>query len=260
MFQFYTNLLSVDAKYAWNKIVQEQTQSDPYTDLQGVSMKEPRVLLRKSLDDCVMFHLLTVFPNNAAEQERYYLTNVLKKPQPVSVHQFVQHVEQLNAYIAQLPCWFYSPSAKPTTIPVNILFTKADLVSHVPRMCPLTWQDHFNLHKKGMTPVDMHLLFMSHETIERICTQEKSTQSGKKASNKGKKRNKQPGTKPTARVPKKVCTKKHCNLFKKHGGTYTTHNKRDCCKYEKDRSKRPISMPRREAERNPIPQRTLLRR
>ena len=23
MFQFYTNLLSVDAKYAWNKIVQE---------------------------------------------------------------------------------------------------------------------------------------------------------------------------------------------------------------------------------------------
>jgi hypothetical protein len=43
-----------------------------------------------------------VFPNNAAKQERYYITNVLKKPQPVSIRQFVQHVEQLNSYISQL--------------------------------------------------------------------------------------------------------------------------------------------------------------
>jgi hypothetical protein len=37
MFQFYTNLLYVDAKYAWNKIIQEQTQSGPFMDLQGIS-------------------------------------------------------------------------------------------------------------------------------------------------------------------------------------------------------------------------------
>ncbi len=41
----YANLLSVDAKCAWNKIVQEQTQSDPYMDLQGISRKRPRRLL-----------------------------------------------------------------------------------------------------------------------------------------------------------------------------------------------------------------------
>ncbi len=29
MFQFYTNLLSVDAKYAWNKIVKEQIRDVP---------------------------------------------------------------------------------------------------------------------------------------------------------------------------------------------------------------------------------------
>ncbi len=46
MFQFYANLLSMDAKYAWNKIVQEQTQSDPYIDLQGISKKGPRGPLR----------------------------------------------------------------------------------------------------------------------------------------------------------------------------------------------------------------------
>jgi hypothetical protein len=110
MFQFYANLLSLDAKYLWNKIVREQVEADPFKDLQGVSSKGPRGLLQESFGNCVMFHLLTVFPNNTAEQEKYYLSNVLKKPQRVGVHQFVQCVEQLNAYVVQLPCWYYSPS------------------------------------------------------------------------------------------------------------------------------------------------------
>ncbi len=44
MFQFYTNLLSLDAKYAWNKIVREQMEMDLYKDLNGVSKKGPRGL------------------------------------------------------------------------------------------------------------------------------------------------------------------------------------------------------------------------
>jgi hypothetical protein len=92
MFQFYANLLSSDAKYAWNKIVKEQTEADPFKDLQGVSRRGPRRFLRESFDDCIMFHLLTVFPNNAAEQEKHYLSNLLKKPQRVGIHQFVQCV------------------------------------------------------------------------------------------------------------------------------------------------------------------------
>jgi hypothetical protein len=81
MFQFYANLLSLDAKYAWNKIVRDQMEADPYKDHKGVSKKGPRGLLRESFDNCVMFHLLTLFPNNAVEQEKYYLSNMLKKPQ-----------------------------------------------------------------------------------------------------------------------------------------------------------------------------------
>ncbi len=155
-----------------------------------------------------------------AEQERYYITNVLKKSHCVGVHQFVQHMEQLYSYIAQLPCWFHSPSAKPNTTPANVPFSDADLVSHILWMCPLMWQDHFNLHKKGITLMDMHLLLMCLKAIESVCTQEKfNTQSNKKATNKGKKEIKRPGTESTARVPKKACTEKHCNLCKKHGGT-----------------------------------------
>ncbi len=30
MFQLYANLLSVNTRYAWSKIIQEQTKADPY--------------------------------------------------------------------------------------------------------------------------------------------------------------------------------------------------------------------------------------
>jgi hypothetical protein len=131
MFQFYPNLLSLDAKYLWNKIVREQMEADPFKDLQGVSRKGQRGFLRESFEVCIMFHLLTMFPNKAAEQEKYYLSNVLKKPQRVGVCQFVQRVEQLNTYVAQLFCWYYSPSYVNDMVPANVPFTEADLTSHV---------------------------------------------------------------------------------------------------------------------------------
>ncbi len=89
MFVFYSNLLSVNSKYVWNKIVVKQTESDPYVNLQGVSLECPREMSRKLFDDCMVFYLLTVFPINVAGQEKYYITNVLKKPQRVNKCQFV---------------------------------------------------------------------------------------------------------------------------------------------------------------------------
>jgi hypothetical protein len=193
---------------------------------------------RELFNDCVMFHLLTAFPINAAEQEKYYITNVLKKPQRINVHQFVQRVEKLNAYITQMLCFYYSPHANASTKPENILFTEAELGAHVLCMCPLMWQDQYNLNKKGMTPMDMHLLLTSLEAIECICTYKKGKsnnfEKSDKSSNKGEKGKKCPGTDSTVRVPKKVRFEKHCELCKKHGGTHTTHTTRDCHRFEKD--------------------------
>jgi hypothetical protein len=70
MFLFYLNLLSPESKYAWNKIVSEQTESNPYVNLQGDTLQGPRGMLHQSFHDCVMFHRLTAFPINAAEQEK----------------------------------------------------------------------------------------------------------------------------------------------------------------------------------------------
>jgi hypothetical protein len=80
MFAFYSNLHSPESKYAWNKIIYEQTECDPYVNLQGVSLEGLRGMSCKLFDDCMMFHLLTAFSINAVEQEKYYITNVLKKP------------------------------------------------------------------------------------------------------------------------------------------------------------------------------------
>ncbi len=210
MFQFYVSLLSLDAKYPWNKIVQEQMEANPFKDLQGMSRKGPRGLLHESFNKCVMFHLLTVFPNNAAEQEKYYLSNMLKKPQRVGILcQFIQRIEQLNAYAAQLPCWYYSTSYVASMTPSNVPFTEADLASHVLRMCPHQWQDQYNLQEKGMTLMDMHSLQASLEAIKCICTHEKThAPSGKKASHKNKAGAKQPSNGATKQAHKKGLTKR----------------------------------------------------
>ena len=90
------------------QIVQDQTNDNPYTDPQELTKKGPMRYLGKSFNDWVMFHLLTVFPNSTSEQERYYITNILKKPRRVSIFQFMQCVEKLNSYISKLPCWYYN--------------------------------------------------------------------------------------------------------------------------------------------------------
>ncbi len=242
MFTFYSNLLSPESKYSWNKIVGELTESDLYVNLQGDALEGPREMSCELFNNCIMFHLLTEFSINAAEQEKYYISNVLSKPQRINVCQFVRRVEQLNAYIAQMLCFYYSPNANASTKPENVPFTEAELGAHLLRMCPLQWQDQYNMNKKGMTPMYMRLLLTSLEAIERICTYDKGEldtfEKSNKSSNKGEKGKKCPGTNSMVRVPQKVCFEKHCKLCKKHGGAHTTHNTRDCHRFKKDRKEK----------------------
>ncbi len=134
-----------------------------------------------------------------------------------------------------MPCFYYSPHANVSTKPKNVPFTEAELGAHVLCMCPLQWQDQYNMNKKGMMPMDMHLLLTLLEAIKRVSTYKKGKlESSKKSSHKSKKGKKRPGTNSAVRVPKKVRFKKHCNLCKKHGGAYTTNNTRNCCRFEKD--------------------------
>jgi hypothetical protein len=95
------------------------------------------------------------------------------------------------------------------------------------------------MNKKGMTPMDMRSFLTLLEAIKCICTYEKGkSESSEKSSHKSEKGKKCLGTNSTARVPKKVCFEKYCNLCKKHGGTYTMHNTCDCRRFEKNREEK----------------------
>ncbi len=84
-----------------------------------------------------------------------------------------------------MPCFYYSPHANASTKPENILFTEAELWAHILCMCPLQWQDQYNMNKKGMMPMGMRLLLTLLEAIERVCTYKKGKpESSKKSSHK----------------------------------------------------------------------------
>jgi hypothetical protein len=122
-----------------------------------------------------------------------------------------------------------------STKPENVPFMEAELGAHVLCMCPLQWQDQYNMNEKGMTPMDMRSLLTLLEAFKCVCTYEKGkSESSKKSSHKSKKGKKRPGTNSMVRVPKKVHSEKHCDLCKKHGGAYTTHNTHDCRRFVKD--------------------------
>ncbi len=101
----------------------------------------------------------------------------------------------------------------------------------------------------------MHLLLTSLEAIKRVCTHKKAKlESSEKASPKSCTGKKRPGTASTARVPMKVCFKRHCNLCKKHGGVYTKHNTRDCHRFDKDGKEKSNSRAAKKGgkKRNPV--------
>ena len=61
LFQLYSNLLSEEATRPWSKILGEQIEMTPWTDLFGVEHAEEQKRLWKSFMDCVTFHLLSIF-------------------------------------------------------------------------------------------------------------------------------------------------------------------------------------------------------
>ena len=118
----------------------------------------------QSFEDCVTLHLLTVLPQDAAEQEKYYINIHLKKPSRVKISHFVARVEQLNSYLRRLPGLIDSLKAVKNTKQIEP-FNKADLAQIILKMCPTDWQDQFSL-SQGIIHQDMQSLLDVLEVIE----------------------------------------------------------------------------------------------
>ncbi len=70
----------------------------------------------KSLTDCIELHKLTVLPADAAEKQQFYVQQVVRKPQRVTIRQYMMRMGVLNDYIAHLPLIFYSLKAVASTV------------------------------------------------------------------------------------------------------------------------------------------------
>eukprot|EP00804_Cyclotella_cryptica_P025636 CCRYP_002848-RA/>CCRYP_002848-RA protein AED:0.28 eAED:0.28 QI:0/-1/0/1/-1/1/1/0/205 len=146
VFQLYANLLTEEARQPWDLIVKEQTESSPFHDIlsrkEEVTGQGVRVIQEVPVTPPPI-----VFRTWRRRKFEILYFKLPQEAQQGSVRQFVQRVMQLNNYVEDLPCLYYSPSASTQTQQVYS-FTDAELACHILRMCPLKWQDQYHLLEK----------------------------------------------------------------------------------------------------------------
>jgi hypothetical protein len=118
---------------------------NPWIGVNGKSNKGTHMKSWISFMDCIELHKLTVFPADAAEKQHYYMQQTIKKPQQVTVHQFVSCMGVLNDYLAYLPMVFDSLMAIAGTKKMNVPFDEADLVRNVLNLVPSSWVNQYNM-------------------------------------------------------------------------------------------------------------------
>jgi hypothetical protein len=115
--------------------------------------------------DCIKLHKLTVFPADAAEKQHYYIQQTIKKPQRVTVCQFVSRMGVLNNYLAYLPMVFDSSMAVAGTKKMNVPFDEADLAGIVLNLVPSSWVNHMT---HSMLPKNPVALLNNLEAIKQV--------------------------------------------------------------------------------------------
>ena len=116
-------------------------------------------------------HLQTVFRTDAAEQEHFYISNGLKKPNRVPIRDFVQRIQCLNGYLELLPCLYYSLKAV-KSMKVCGPFDDTDLESRILRKVPQSWQDQYEL-SGALIPQSVRELLEVLEHIKKAYPTEK---------------------------------------------------------------------------------------
>ena len=136
IFQLYANLLFDEFHQPWDKIIKAQMEIAPWADLKGELHKEQGKKTWESFLSGITFHMLMVFRPNAGEEVKYYITNTLKKPNQVLVHQFFKLIKQVNSYLEILTCLYFSPKANSVTKLVQPL-DDSNLATYLLCMCPI---------------------------------------------------------------------------------------------------------------------------
>jgi len=132
-FDLVRQLLIGEARTQWDKIVKEMFDRDTWMGVNGETHDGPRLRTWKSLTDCIELHKLIVLPADVAEKQRFYVQQVVRKPQRIMIRQYMSRMGVLNDYIAHLPSIFYSSKAVASTVKGNVIFWRRRTHQYHPR-------------------------------------------------------------------------------------------------------------------------------
>jgi hypothetical protein len=102
-YDLFRQLLADKPQVQWDCIIEDVHNKDPWTGLDGV--KHPGLCMKtaQSLEDCIMFHKITVFSVDATERQKAYMMGSLKKPRQLTIRNHISRCEVLNGYIRHFP-------------------------------------------------------------------------------------------------------------------------------------------------------------
>ncbi len=154
-----------ETRTQWDRIANEMHTKNSWIGINSKSNKGICVKSWISFMDCIKLHKLTVFPADAAGKQHYYMQQTIKKPQQVTVCQFVSRMGILNDYLAYLPTVFDLLMAVAGTKKMNVPFNEADLAGIVLNSVPSSWVNQYNM-THSMLPKNPRALLNNLEAIK----------------------------------------------------------------------------------------------
>jgi hypothetical protein len=121
-YELLRNLLSGDLQSQWDRICREMHKCDSWAGVNVEVTKGRCPRMWAAFGDCLELHKLTVFTADTAKRQRFYIQQVVRKPQRATVRQHISHMAVLNDYVRHLPTLKDSPKAVPTTKKGNVPF------------------------------------------------------------------------------------------------------------------------------------------
>ncbi len=229
-----------EAQMQWDRIVNKMHTKNPWIGVNGKSNKGIQVKSWILFMNCIELHKLTIFPADTAEKQRYYMQQMIKKPQQVTVRQFVSRMGVLNDYLVYLPTVFDSVMAVAGTKKMNVPFDEADLARMVLNLVPSSWVNQYNMMHSTL-PKNPKALLNDLEAIEQVMDEKhsdslkvkaKEASAASAAAKVSSKKHPASGSSGELRVPKKARPSKLYQHCKAKGGPHLTHNTKECCRYD----------------------------
>jgi hypothetical protein len=207
----------------WDKIVQEMHTKDPWIGVNGISPKGICIRSWPAFLDCIELHKLTIFPVDTAEKQRYYMVQTVKKPQRVTVRQYMACMGILIDYLAHLPTVLNSSVVVEGTKKGNLPFNEADLAGIVLNSMPVSWLNQYNMTHQTL-PSRTRTLLQDLELIEHVMDEKhkaglkaKAKEASASPIAKGSSKKRFASGNPGERVPKKTKPSKFCQHCKAKG-------------------------------------------